>query len=74
MTQWFYSNSKSGASADDSKVAIATSAPSADFYFQILSTNSPTKKDAILALKQFIRHIESNGIMIGQFGVDQAFP
>lgn len=74
MTQWFYSNSKAGASGDDSKVAVATSAPSTDFYLQILSTNSPSKKDAILFLKQMMRHIESNGIMPGQFGVDQPFP
>ena len=74
MTQWFYSNSKAGASGDDSKVAIATSAPSTDFYLQILSTHTPSKKDAILFCKQMIRHIESNGIMTGQPGVDQAFP
>lgn len=74
MTQWFYSNSKAGASGDDSKVTIGTSAPSADFYVQILSTNSPSKKDAILFLEQMIRHIASNGIMTGQTGTDQPFP
>lgn len=74
MTQWFYSNSKSGASGDDSKVAIATSVPTADFYLQILSTNTPSKKDTVLFLKQMIRHVESNGIMIGQTGIDQPFP
>lgn len=74
MTQWFYSNSKAGASGDDSKVAVATSVPTADFYLQILSTHTPSKKDAILFCKQMIRHIEANGIMAGQFGVDQPYP
>lgn len=74
MAQYFYGTTKAGASGDDSKVTVGTSAPSTDFYFQILTTNSPSKKDALLALKQFMRHIESNGIMAGQFGVDQPFP
>ena len=74
MAQWFFSNSRAGASGDDSKVVVGTSAPSADFYLQILSTNSPTKEDTVNFLKQMIRHVESNGIMAGKFGVDQPFP
>lgn len=56
----------------DGDVAVATSAPSADVYVQILTTNSPTKKDVINALKVIIRYILANGLPGGtsKIGVD----
>jgi len=49
----------------DGKVAIATSAPTADVYLQISTTNSPTREDVILAMEVFERYILSNGIPYG---------
>ena len=56
----------------DGDVAIATVAPSKDVYLQILTTNSPTREDVILALKVFERYILSNGLPNGtsDIGVD----
>lgn len=70
MTQWFYSINRGQLDALTGNVAIATSAPSADFYFQILSTNSPTRKDAIRALDAIRNYILSDGVAGGNRGTD----
>jgi hypothetical protein len=55
----------------DGDVAVATSAPTADFYFQVLTTTyKPTKEQCIMALRQFERYLISNGVPAGNVGVD----
>jgi len=56
----------------DGDVAVASSAPSADIYVQILTTNSPTKKDVVNALRVITRYILANGLPGGtsKIGVD----
>lgn len=70
MAQQFLSINKGQLDGQTGNVAIATSAPTADMYLQILSTNSPTRKDVLLALKTFENYILSDGVSGGQRGVD----
>lgn len=58
----------------DGQVAIATSAPTADVYVQISTTNSPTKKDVLLLLKVIIRYIFSNGLPNGTSDIGADLP
>lgn len=51
-------------------VTNATTAPTADFYFQMASQTALTRKQAILALEMFIRYIESNGVPAGHAGTN----
>lgn len=68
MSQQFLSINRGQFKPGD--VATATSAPSADVYVQILSTNSPTRKDTILALMLIIQFLESDGIQSGSRGTN----
>jgi len=70
MTQWFLSINKGQLDAQTGNVLVATTAPTADFYLQILSTNSPTKKDTMLAMQAFRNYFLADGIPGGQRGVD----
>jgi len=69
MTTYFLSINR-GQGQNPSKVAIATSAPSADTYVQINSTANQTKEDVMLGLKAIEMYLLSNGIPGGQAGVD----
>lgn len=68
MAQQFLSLNRGQEHTGD--VAVATSAPSADIYVQILTTNSPTKLDVIKALYVIIRYLIGNGVPGGKVGVD----
>ena len=68
MAQQFLSVGRGVFTVD--KVAVATSAPAADFYLQILSTNAPTRKDTLLALELFKQFILSNALYTGIPGDD----
>ena len=70
MAQQFLSINRGQLDGFTGKVLVATSAPSADIYLQILSTNSPTRKDVLLALEAFKNYILSDGVAGGQRGVD----
>lgn len=70
MTQWFLSINRGQADGQTGNVLVATSAPTADFYLQILSTHTPTRKDTLLALESFKNYILSDGVAGGQRGVD----
>lgn len=70
MAQNFLSINRGQADGQTGKVLVATSAPSADFYLQILTTNNPTRKDVLLALESFRNYILSDGVAGGQRGVD----
>lgn len=67
MTQAFLSISKTDCrSTSQGKVAVATVAPTADFYLQIdLTTHTPSKEDVILALEAFKHYVLSNGVGSG---------
>lgn len=71
MATWFYSINR-GKTQQTGNVLVATSAPTADTYVQVLSTNNPTRKDVILGLRTIIKYIESNGLPGGNsnIGVD----
>ena len=68
MSQQFLSVARGVFTVD--KVAVATSAPTADFFLQISSTNTPTRKDTILALELFKQFVLSNAIYTGIPGDD----
>lgn len=51
-------------------VLVATSAPTADVYLQISSTNSPKKEDVILAMRLIEQYLLGNGVPGGSVGVD----
>lgn len=71
MAQYFYSINR-GQGQQTGKVLVATAAPTADTYVQILTTNNPTRMDAILALRAIEKYILSNGLPGGasNIGVD----
>lgn len=69
MATYFISDSR-GDTKSISNMAVATSAPSADLYLQILTTNNPTKEDVVLFLNRLRQYILSNGLPAGQTGVD----
>lgn len=70
MATGFLSTNR-GTADTSNNVTVGTSAPTADFYFAIdLATHSPTKKDAIKALRKFERYILDNGLPAGETGVD----
>lgn len=69
MTQYFYSINR-GKTQQTGNVLIATSAPTADTYVQISTTNSPTRLDAILAVRAIEKYILSNGLPGGNIGTD----
>lgn len=71
MTVYFYSINKGQADGQTGNVLVATSAPTADFYLQIdATTNTPTRKDALLALESFRNYLLSGGVAGGQQGTD----
>ena len=70
MAQQFLSINKGQADGQTGNVLTATSAPSADIYLQILSTNSPTRKDVLLALESFKNFILSDGVAGGSRGTN----
>lgn len=71
MTQYFLSINKGQLDGQTGNVAVATSAPTADMYLQIdATTNSPTRKDVLLAMKSFENYILGDGVSGGQPGVD----
>lgn len=66
-----YLSTNRGTPDTSNNVTEGSSAPSADFYFAIdLSTHSPTKKDAIKALRKFERYLLDNGLPAGEIGVN----
>lgn len=70
MATWFLSINRGQLDGQTGNVAIATSAPSADMYLQILSTNNPTRKDVLMALETFKNYLLSDGVSGGQRGID----
>lgn len=70
MAQYFLSINRGQLDGQTGNVAVATSAPTADMYLQILTTNNPTRKDVILAMQAFINYLNSDGVAGGQRGVD----
>lgn len=71
MTQYFYSINKGQADGQTGNVLVATSAPSADFYLQVdATTNTPTRKDLLLAIESFRNYILGGGVAGGQQGTD----
>lgn len=70
MAQQFLSINRYQLDGLTGNVAHATSAPTADVYLQILSTNSPTRKDVLMAMEAFAAYIESNGMQSGAPGTD----
>lgn len=70
MAQQFLSINRGQLDALTGNVVTATSAPSADFYLQILSTNTPTRKDVLMALDAFKQFIMSNGMQSGSAGTN----
>ena len=69
MAQYFYSINR-GQTQQTGNVLVATAAPAADIYLQILTTNNPTRNDAIQQLRAIEKYILSNGLPGGQIGVD----
>ena len=67
MAQEFYSINQ-GQNYTPANVLQATSAPSADFYFQVLSTHSVSKLDAVNAIEAIKQFILSDGIESGSTG------
>ena len=67
MAQSFYSINQ-GQNYSPANVLQATSAPSADFYFQVLSTHSVTKLDALMAIDAIAQFILSDGFERGSQG------
>ena len=70
MAQQFLSINRGQLDGQTGNVAVATSVPTADIYLQILTTNSPTRKDVLLALETFKNYILADGIAGGQRGID----
>ena len=70
MAQQFLSINRGQLDGQTGNVLTATSAPSADFYFQILSTNTPTRKDCLMALQAFKDYILSDGVSGGARGTN----
>lgn len=70
MAQWFLSINRGQLDSQTGNVLVATSAPTADMYLQILSTNSPTRKDVIMAMRAFENYLNSDGVAGGQAGID----
>lgn len=70
MAQQFLSINRGQLDGQTGKVLTATSAPSADFYLQILSTNTPTRKDTLMALEAFRNYILSDGVAGGARGTN----
>lgn len=70
MAQQFLSVNRGQLDDKLGNITTATTTPTADFFFQILSTNTPTKFDAIRALMMMIRFIESNGLPSGSPGTN----
>lgn len=71
MTQWYFSINTGQTSPRD--VLQATSAPTADVFVQVLSTNSPTRHAVLLALQAIEQFILSNGLESGSPGTDTPF-
>lgn len=69
MAQYFLSVNR-GKSGNLGDVLVATSAPTADTYVQILTTANQTKMDVWLALKKISEYMQSNGVPGGQVGTD----
>lgn len=70
MTQFYLSINKYQLDSNPANVVTATSAPTADFFVQWSSANSPTKKDLLLALDTFAQFIKSNGMQSGSAGTN----
>ena len=70
MAQYFLSINRGQLDAATGNVTVGTSAPTADMYLQILTTNNPTRKDVILAMRAFENYLNSDGVAGGQRGVD----
>ena len=70
MAQQFLSVNRGQLDNKLGNVVTGTSAPSADFYVQILTTNNPTRKDTVLALQMFIDYILDGGVANGAKGTN----
>lgn len=71
MATWFLSINK-GQTQQSGNVLVATSAPTADVYVQILTTNTPKKSDVVQAMRAIENYLLSNGVPGGttNIGVD----
>lgn len=71
MATYFLSINR-GQTQQSGNVLVATSAPTADTYVQILTTHSPTRNDVIQAMRAIEKYILSNGLPGGNanIGVD----
>ena len=70
MAQQFLSINRGQLDGQSGNVVTATSAPTADFYVQILTTNNPTRKDLLLALETFKKYVLSDGVSGGSRGTN----
>lgn len=70
MAQQFLSINRGQLYGQTGNVLVATSAPTADVYLQILSTNNPTRNDVLQAMDAFRNYILADGVAGGQRGVD----
>ena len=70
MAQQFLSINRGQLDGQTGNVVTATSAPSADFYVQILTTNNPTRKDLLLALEAFKNYVLADGVSGGSRGTN----
>ena len=69
MAQYFLSINR-GQNQQTGNVLVATSAPTADTYLQISTTNLATRNDVIQAMRAIEKYILSNGLPGGQIGTD----
>ena len=70
MAQQFYSINRGQLYGQTGNVLTATSAPTADVYVQVLSTNNPTREDVLQALDAIRNYILSDGVAGGARGVN----
>ncbi len=68
MANWYIAADK-GMKDDPSQIYIGTSTQSKDFELNVLTTNTPKKKDVILFLEKVIAYYECNGRCGNQSGV-----
>jgi ribosome-binding factor A len=69
MAQNFYSIA-TNETMSPANVTAATSAPTADVYVQVLTTNNPDKTEVIQALECIMQFLLSQGLESGSPGTD----
>lgn len=71
MANYYYAQNRGG-SDNPQGLSVGTSTQSKDFELNVLTTNSPTKKDVIKFLRTVEQYILGNGVATAAgTGVDQ---